>query len=26
MQPWGMKVGFLFDPSSVMWHIAESLF
>jgi len=23
MQPWGMKVGFLFDPSGVLWHIAE---
>jgi len=26
LQPWGMKVGFLFDPSSVLWHVAESLF
>jgi uncharacterized glyoxalase superfamily protein PhnB len=23
MQDWGMKVGFLFDPSSVLWHVAE---
>ncbi len=23
MQPWGLKVGFLFDPSGVLWHIAE---
>ena len=23
MQSWGMKVGFLFDPSSVLWHVAE---
>ena len=23
MQPWGMKVGFVFDPSGVLWHIAE---
>jgi len=26
MQPWGMKVGFLFDPSGVLWHVAEALF
>jgi uncharacterized glyoxalase superfamily protein PhnB len=26
MQPWGIKVGFLFDPSGVLWHIAESPF
>jgi len=26
MQPWGMKVGFIFDPSSVLWHIAEAKF
>jgi catechol 2,3-dioxygenase-like lactoylglutathione lyase family enzyme len=23
MQDWGMKVGFLFDPSGVLWHVAE---
>jgi catechol 2,3-dioxygenase-like lactoylglutathione lyase family enzyme len=23
MQAWGMKVGFLFDPSGVLWHVAE---
>jgi uncharacterized glyoxalase superfamily protein PhnB len=23
MQPWGLKVGFLFDPSGVLWHVAE---
>ena len=23
MQEWGMKVGFLFDPVGVLWHIAE---
>ena len=23
MQSWGMKVGFLFDPSGVLWHVAE---
>jgi len=26
MQPWGMKVGFLVDPSSVLWHVAETMF
>ncbi len=26
IQPWGMKVGFLFDPSGVLWHIAEAPF
>ncbi len=26
MQPWGLKVGFLFDPSGVMWHVAEGTF
>jgi hypothetical protein len=23
MQSWGMKVGFIFDPSGVLWHVAE---
>ncbi len=23
MQSWGLKVGFIFDPSGVLWHIAE---
>lgn len=23
MQPWGIRVGFLFDPSGVLWHVAE---
>lgn len=23
MQPWGLKVGFLHDPSGVLWHVAE---
>jgi uncharacterized glyoxalase superfamily protein PhnB len=23
MQSWGMKVGFLFDPCGVLWHVAE---
>ena len=23
VQPWGMKVGFVFDPSGVLWHVAE---
>jgi hypothetical protein len=26
MQPWGLKVGFLFDPSGVLWHVAEAPF
>ncbi|SAL43211.1 glyoxalase/bleomycin resistance protein/dioxygenase [Caballeronia peredens] len=26
IQSWGMKVGFLFDPSGVLWHVAESPF
>jgi hypothetical protein len=26
IQPWGMKVGFVFDPSGVLWHIAEARF
>lgn len=21
IQPWGMKVGYLFDPSGVLWHV-----
>ena len=23
IQPWGLKVGFIIDPSGVLWHIAE---
>ena len=23
VQSWGMKVGFVFDPSGVLWHVAE---
>ena len=23
LQSWGLKVGFLFDPSGVLWHVAE---
>lgn len=23
VQPWGMKVGFIRDPSGVLWHVAE---
>ena len=23
MQSWGLKVGFVFDPAGVLWHIAE---
>ncbi len=26
MQSWGMKVGFITDPTGVLWHIAEALF
>jgi uncharacterized glyoxalase superfamily protein PhnB len=26
MQSWGMKVGFVFDPAGVLWHVAEALF
>lgn len=26
IQPWGLKVGFLFDPSGVLWHVAEAVF
>jgi uncharacterized glyoxalase superfamily protein PhnB len=26
MQSWGLKVGFIFDPSGVLWHIAEVSF
>lgn len=26
MQDWGMRVGFVFDPSGVLWHVAEALF
>jgi len=26
LQSWGMKVGFLFDPSGVLWHVAEAPF
>lgn len=23
MQAWGIRVGFLYDPSGVLWHVAE---
>ena len=23
VQSWGLKVGFIFDPSGVLWHVAE---
>jgi len=23
MQPWGLRVGFVYDPSGVLWHVAE---
>jgi uncharacterized glyoxalase superfamily protein PhnB len=26
MQPWGLNVGFIFDPSGVLWHVAEAPF
>ncbi len=26
MQPWGLKVGFIHDPSDVLWHVAEAPF
>ena len=26
LQSWGMVVGFIFDPSGVLWHVAEAPF
>ena len=26
LQSWGLKVGFVFDPSGVLWHVAEAPF
>ncbi|NEX91366.1 VOC family protein [Caulobacter sp. 17J65-9] len=23
MQPWGMRVAYVFDPAGVLWHVAE---
>jgi len=23
MQPWGLRVSYLFDPSGVLWHVAQ---
>jgi len=23
LQPWGLRVAFLFDPSGVLWHVAQ---
>ena len=23
LQPWGLRVGYLFDPAGVLWHISE---
>ncbi|MBV8673333.1 MAG: glyoxalase, partial [Acidobacteriaceae bacterium] len=23
MQPWGLRVAYVFDPSGVLWHIAQ---
>lgn len=24
LQPWGIRVGYLVDPSGVLWHVAEA--
>ena len=24
LQPWGLKVAYVFDPSGVLWHVAEA--
>jgi catechol 2,3-dioxygenase-like lactoylglutathione lyase family enzyme len=26
MQPWGLRVAFIVDPTGVLWHIAEAKF
>jgi hypothetical protein len=26
MQSWGMKVGFIWDPAGVLWHVGEAPF
>ena len=23
MQPWGLRIAFVFDPSGVLWHVAQ---
>lgn len=23
MQPWGLKIAYVFDPSGVLWHVAQ---
>jgi uncharacterized glyoxalase superfamily protein PhnB len=23
VQPWGLKVAYVFDPAGVLWHVAE---
>ena len=23
MQPWGLRISYLFDPAGILWHIAE---
>jgi hypothetical protein len=23
MQPWGLRIAYVFDPSGVLWHVAE---
>ena len=25
MQPWGLRVGFLFDPAGVLWQVSEEV-
>jgi hypothetical protein len=25
MQPWGLRVAYVFDPSGVLWHVAHGL-
>jgi hypothetical protein len=25
MQPWGLRVAYVFDPCGVLWHVAERL-
>jgi uncharacterized glyoxalase superfamily protein PhnB len=23
MQPWGLRVAYLFDPAGLLWHVAQ---
>jgi len=23
MQPWGLRVAYVYDPTGVLWHVAE---